>query len=159
MEFTYDSAMKFMQEYFYTVSNKAQDVASVGVMENFFAPDLEITPHVHGQAKVTGREGFMKLLSLHPSFQETLKPQEILIDVNKKWVTVLLITDVSEKATGKVLLSRLLVCIYQLGLDEAQNIKIKKMQYFEEGVPPGTIQIQEIYGREAGMSTMFTGEA
>lgn len=67
-----------------------------------------------------------------------------------------LVTVLSDRATGKMLLTRKLVCLYQLALDKDDTIKITRIMYFEEGVPPGTVQIEEIYGKEPGMAKMFS---
>ena len=156
MRFSYDDALEFMEKYYKVVNTQAQEPETMHRIEKYYVPDLEIIPYVAGQARVFGRDQFVKLMSSHPSTHEKLTPEHIMIDERKKFVTVLLKTEVSDKVTGEILLTRMLVCMYQLTVDDNNKIKITKLIYFEEGVPPGTVQIEDIYGKEPGMAKMFS---
>ena len=148
MELTYDSIVRWMKEYFDTYNQYAQNPDTVNRMCDYFAPDLEFIPYVATLGdgnKVTSRDDFLKILAGHPSSYETFVPEDIVVDEKRGVVVVLLRVQVFDSQTGEVLLRKSYLPHYQLVLDENNTIKIKKIQFFWEVMPPGTLEVNDLF--------------
>ena len=156
MEFTYDNVLKFMKQYFKDYTDYAQDPRTTHRMHDYLAPDFEFTPFIAGNAKVSGRDEFLRLMSSHPSSQESLTPQDIMIDLKKKTIVVLLGAELSDKATGEVLVKKSYHVLYRLILDAQKTIKIKSVLFFEEILPPGTLDIGDVLKRDPAIARLYT---
>jgi hypothetical protein len=148
MELTYDNIMKFMKEYFPAYTAYAQDPKTTHRMHDYFAPDLEFIPYVAGLEHTTDREEFLRIMSSHPSSYEMLTAEDIIIDERQKVVVVLMKTEVVDRNTGKVVVTKSYLPRYQLALDENDTIKIKKLQFFWEVLPPGALEVHEVFRRD-----------
>ena len=80
MELNYDSIMELMKDYFTTFSTRAQDPKTASQMEEYLAPDLEFIPYIAGNARISGRDEFLHLMSSHPSSIERLTPEDIMVE-------------------------------------------------------------------------------
>ncbi len=149
MELNYDSIQKWMKDYFETYNLYAQNPDTVHKMDKFFAPDMEFIPYVASlkgpEGSVKSREDFYKILAGHPSSYETFVPEDIVIDDRRGVVVVLLKVQVFDSKTKKVLLKKSYLPWYKLILDENKNIKIKKIQFFWEVMPSGTLEVNELF--------------
>jgi hypothetical protein len=148
MELTYENILKFMEDYFKAYTAYAQDSKTTHRMHDYFAPDFEFIPYVAGLEHTTDRDEFLSIMSSHPSSYETLTPEDIIIDERRKVVVVLLKTEVVDRKTGKVAVAKSYLPRYQLGLDENDTIKIKKLQFFWEVLPPGALEVHEVFRRD-----------
>jgi hypothetical protein len=148
MELTYDNILNFMKEYFPAYTAYAQDPETTYRMHDYFAPDLEFVPYVAGLEHTTTRDEFLHLMSSHPSSYETLEPEDIIIDERRGVVVALLKTEVVHRKTEKVVVKKSYLPRYQLGLDENNTIKIKKLQFFWEVLPPEALDVQEMFRRD-----------
>ncbi len=149
MELNYDTIQKWMKDYFETYNLYAQNPDTVHKMDKFFAPDMEFIPYVASlkgtEGPVNSRENFYKILAGHPSSYETFKPEDIVIDDKRGVVVVLLKVQVFDSRTEKVLLRKSYLPWYKLILDENKDIKIQKIQFFWEVMPPGTLEVNELF--------------
>ena len=149
MELTYDSILTWMREYFDTYNSYAQNPETVHKMDKYFAPDMEFIPYVASlkgpRGRVTSRDDFYQILAGHPSSYETFVPEDIVIDEKRGVVVVLLKVQVFDSKTKEVLLRKSYLPWYQLVLDEDSTIKIKKIQFFWEVMPPGTLEVNELF--------------
>jgi len=149
MEMTYESILAWMKEYFDTYNAYAQNPDTVHKMDKFFAPDMVFKPYVAGlggpQGEVNSREDFYKILAGHPSSYETFEAEDIVIDDRRGVVVVLLRVQVFDSKTNEVLLKKSYLPWYQLVLDEEQNIKIKRIQFFWEVMPTGMLEVHELF--------------
>ncbi len=148
MELTYNSILKFMQDYFETFNQYGQDPANVHRLDDYFAPDLEFTPNVSGVVHTTRRDKFYDVLLSHPSGFEKLTPEDIVVDENKKAAAVLIKAEITDSHTGKLLVRKRYFVLYPLALDENNTIKIKKVLLFWETLPPGSLEISEVFARD-----------
>ena len=155
MELTYDNILKFMKDYFKAFLEYGQDPKTAHRMEDYFAPDLEFFPYIAGNAPVSGRDKFLKLMSSHPSSLERLTPDDIMVDEKRGAAVVLLKTEIIDAKTGEVLVTKMYHPLYQLGLDENKTIKIKKILFFEEVLPQGTLDVGDVLKRDAGIADLF----
>lgn len=155
MEFKYDDIVKFMKDYFKTYSAYAQDSKTTHRMHDYYAPDFEIIHYVAGVNNISGRDKFLRLMSSHPSSHETLTPEDIVVDERRKITVVLLKTEITEKKTGKIVVVQRYLVHYQLALDENNTIKIKKILFFKEVLPPGTLDFGDVGNRDPEMADLF----
>jgi hypothetical protein len=156
MELTYDSITGFMQDYFRDFILYSPSPETTYQMYDYFAPDLEFIPYVAGNRRISGRDDFLRLLSSHPSSLEKLTPEDIMIDERRRIAVVLIKAEICDSATGEVLVAKHYLVSYQLTLDENNTIKIKKILFFEEILPPGKLDIADVFGKDPGMRKLFS---
>jgi hypothetical protein len=156
MEFTYDNIVKFMKDYFKAYNKYAQDPKATHRMHDYYAPDFEIIHYVAGANKISGRDKFLRLMSSHPSSYEVLTPEDIVVDDRRKVAVVLLKTEVADRKLGKVVVVERYLVHYQLVLDENNTIKIKKILFFREVLPPGTLDTADVLMRDPEMADLFS---
>ncbi len=155
MEFTFDNVMQFMQQYFRDYTDYAQNPQTTFRMYDYLTPDFDFTPYIAGNARITGRDNFLKLMSSHPSSHESLTPLDIMIDTKKKTVVVLLKAELKDRATREVLVNKCYHVLYRLILDENRTIKIKKVLFFEEILPPGTLDIGDVFKKDPSIAGLY----
>jgi hypothetical protein len=156
MEFTYDAITSFMQNYFKDFIRYSPRPETTYRMHDYFAPDLEFVPYVAGNRCITGRDDFLRLLSSHPSSLEKLTPEDIMVDEKCRTAVVLIKAEICDSDTGEVLVNKHYLVSYQLTLDEKDTIKIKKILFFEEILPPGKLDIADVFGRDPAMRSLFS---
>ena len=148
MELTYDTIVKFMQDYFETFNTCGQDPKTINRLDEYYAPDVEFTPYVAGIGHCDSREDFYRVLLSHPSGYEKLTPEEIVVDERRNAVVVLIKAEISDSQTGEVLVTKRYFVLYPLELDENNALKIKKIQLFWEVLPPGAMEIDDVFARD-----------
>ncbi len=156
MDSTYENIMEFMKGYFETFSNCAQDPKTARQMEDYLAPDLEFVPYIAGNARISGRDEFLSLMSSHPSSIERLTPEDIMVDEARKIAVVLIKTEIIDSETGEILVTKRYHVTYKLMLDENESIKIRKILFFEEILPPGTLDVGDVLRKDLGMANLFS---
>jgi len=148
MDITYDIIVKYMKDYFKTFNKYGQDPETIHRLDEYYAPDLEFNPYVAGIGHTTGRDEFYQVLLSHPSGHEKLTPEEIVVDEIRKIAVVLIKAEISDSHTGEVLVTKRYFVLYPLVLDENGTIKIKKIQLFWEVLPPGAMEIDDVFARD-----------
>ena len=148
MELTYETITKYMKDYFETFNKYGRDPKTIHRLDDYYAPDLEFTPYVAGIGHTAGRDEFLQILLSHPSSCEKLTPEEIVVDERRKIAVVLIKAEISDSKTGEVLVSKRYFILYPLVLDENNTIKIKKIQLFWEVLPPGAMEIDDVFARD-----------
>jgi hypothetical protein len=148
MELTYDAIHRFMKDYFETFNTYGQDPKNIHRMDDFFAPDVEFSPYVAGVIHTTGRDNFYHVLLSHPSGYEKLTPEEIIIDEKRAAAVVLIKAEISDPKTKEVLVTKRYFVLYPLALDEKKTIKIKKVRLFWEVLPPGAMEISDVFAKD-----------
>jgi hypothetical protein len=148
MEFTYDTIVKYMKDYFKTFNAYGRDAKTIHKLDDYFAPDLEFFPFVAGVGHVKGREEFYRVLLSHPSGIEKLTPEDIVVDVKKKVAVILIKAEITDARTQELLVKKYYFVLYPLMLDENNTIKIKKLQLFWEVLPPGALEIDDVFARD-----------
>ena len=79
-----------------------------------------------------------------------------MIDERRKVVVALLKAELADRATGEVLVTKRYHVLYQL-VTEDSLIKIKKVLFFEEILPPGTLDMGDVFRKDPGIAGLFTG--
>jgi hypothetical protein len=148
VEFTYEAIYKFMQNYFATFNKYGQNPATIDRLNDYFAPDLEFFPYVSGVGHVKGRQEFYNVLLSHPSGNEKLTPEDIVVDEKRKAAVVLIRAEITDSRTHEMLVKKRYFVLYPLALDEQNSIKIKRIQLFWEALPPGSLEISDVFARD-----------
>jgi hypothetical protein len=148
MELTYDSIVKYMNEYFEVFNTYGQNPATIHRMDEYFAPDFEFVPYVATIPKVVGRAPWYDVLLSHPSGYEKLTPEDMVIDERRQVVVVLIKAEIMDSKTREVLVTKRYFARYPLVLDENKTIKIKKLEFFWEVLPPGSMEIDDVFDRD-----------
>ena len=152
MELTYDSIQNWMKEYFETYSTYGQKPETADRMKDYFAPDLRFIPYIAGIGGPEGgfrsRDEFIQTAKSHPSWYERLIPDDITIDERRKVVVVLFRMEVVDTKKNEIAIKKSALAHYQLVLDENETIKIKKILFFWETMPPDKKEFYELFGRE-----------
>ena len=143
MELARDRILEYFKNYFAAYSTVAQDPQTVHLMNEYYAPDLTVTVYTP-RISVSDLEAFLRRSSSHPDIQETLVPEQIVVDDTQNMATVLLRGEFTVKATGEVM-THMFSAHYQLVLDENERIKIKNLWLFAQLVRAGKQSIFEIY--------------
>ncbi len=149
MELTYDSMVKFMEEYFPVYSEYGQFPETVNRMKDFFAPDLEFTGYMgfpEGLLVYPDRKSFLDFDISHPWAIERLTPLDMMVDERRRIVFVIIKFEFVDTETGKVLVEDLGVTQYHLALDENDTIKIKKLIFFPQRLVPGAKTGSDVFG-------------
>ena len=148
MELTYDTIAKYMKDYFETFNKYGQDPKTIHRLDDYYAPDVKFTPYVAGIGHSAGRDEFYKILLSHPSGYEKLTPEEIVVDERRSIAVVLIKAEISDSKTGEMLVTKRYFVLYPLVLDENGTIKIKKILLFWEVLPPGALEISDVFARD-----------
>jgi hypothetical protein len=148
MQVTYDTIVKFIKDYFEIFNKYGQDPKTVHRLDDYYAPDVEFSPYVAGIIHTTGRDEFYHVLVSHPSGYEKLTPEDIVVDERRGVAVVLIKAEISDPRTREVLVRKRYFVRYPLDLDENNSIKIKKVQLFWEVLPPGVLEISDVFARD-----------
>ncbi len=152
MDFSYDTIVNWMNDYFAVYSNYGQEPDTYQRMNDYFAPDLRFIPYIAGlggpQGGFRSRDEFLHTAIAHTAWYEKLIPLDITVDERRKAVAVIFNIDVYDRKTGQVVVKRNAIAHYNLVLDEKGTIKIKTIKFFWETLPPGVKEFYEIFGRE-----------
>ena len=148
MELTYENIVKYMKEYFEAFNTYGQNPETIHRMDDYFAPDFEFIPYVATIPRVSGRDPWYQVLLSHPSGYEKLTPEDIVIDERRKVVVVMIKAEILDSKTRELLVTKRYFARYPLVLDENNTIKIKDLQFFWEVLPPGAMEIDDVFDRD-----------
>jgi hypothetical protein len=145
MELTHENIMDFMKRYFVAYSTLAQNPETNHRMNEYFAPDFEVTLYVYAPPTAAiNREKFLLMSASHPGIQETITPEHIIVDDKQHMAAVLLTGEFTVENTGEII-RQTFSAHYQLGLDEEKNIKLKSLRLFGQSTAPSERNIFDLY--------------
>ena len=140
MKSLYSDIVRFMEEYFIAYSQYGQLPETQHVMDKFYAADLTFDDDV-----VKSRSEWYERCLAHPTIQDKLAVEHLIVDERQKDVGALLKTHAIERATGKVLLELKMNVLYNLRIDADKNIKIAKVKVFLESDPSKAAKLVQLY--------------
>ena len=152
MKLTYDNIVEWMKDYFRAYSEYGQDAKTAHRMNDHYAPDLEFIAYVgapQGPIIMTGRDDFLSFSTSHPSSYEKITPEDITVDERRGVVVVLIKLEAIDRKTGEVLVTEKGMSHYQLILDEDNTIKVKRLLFFRQDLPSGTLRISDVFDRDS----------
>ena len=140
MKPTYDEIAKWMREYFETYNLHAQYEDTVHEMDRFFAPDLRFMPYMYlfggPGAGHTSRESFYAMLTGHPDDYEQFEVLDIFVDERRLVATAFLKATVFDANTDLPIVQKHYLPLYELTVDDNDQLKIKTIRFFWEASPP-----------------------
>ena len=140
MESMYADIVHFMEQYFPSYSEYGQVAETHRIMDKFYAPDLCFDDGV-----VTNREQWYEACLKHPAIKDKLTLEHLFIDERQKEVGALLKTQAIERASGNVLLELKMNVLYNLKIDQNEDIKITKVRVFLESDPRKVAKLSQLY--------------
>ncbi len=140
MKPTYEDMVKWMGDYFDAYNAYAQNPETVHRMSDYFAPDVHFVPYVSdfggpGHA-VTSRDEFYRMFTGHPTVYEKFRLDDIIVDERRMIAVALLDVTLFDSQTDRVLLRKHYLPQYQLVLDDANKLRISRILFFWEAMPP-----------------------
>jgi hypothetical protein len=131
MEFTYENAVKFFDDYFKAFNKNAGPLETVPNMQKYYTPDFEWWSYSKPSAdrKPISREGLLMSM-VHPGLHEELIPQEYIVDVKRMVVVVRFQIQFTDYPSGTVWPPKQASAHYHLVLDENKGLKIKALHYW-----------------------------
>lgn len=157
MEITYDTIVKFMQDYCKDFVAYAQNPETTHHMDAYFAPDVEFVPYTaEALAPVKGRDKFLQIMTSHPSVKEFIEPEDIIVDEKRNIAVLLLQAKLIDAKTDEVLAGKHYFPLYQLAVDENDTLKIKRILFWEEVLPPGSVDFGDIFRKDPEMRKGFS---
>lgn len=149
MKPTYEEITKFMNGYFEAYNTYAQNPATVHKMDDYYVPDIVFVPYVAAFGgptnALTRREDFYRTFTDHPHRYERFEGCEIAVDERKMIATALIHAVLFDAKTDGEILRKDYLVRYDLGPDETNVLKIKKILYFWETLTP---ELDAEYGVE-----------
>ena len=137
MEFTYDNAVKWFDEYFKTFNKNAGPLETVPKMLKYFTMDFEFWPYnmPASSGRPLSRERLLMTM-VHPGLHEELMPREYVIDVKRMVVVVQFQIQFTDGPSGASWPAKQASAHYHLIPDDKIGFLIKKIQYFTEVSQP-----------------------
>jgi hypothetical protein len=152
MEITYDSIVKWMQDYFKVYSMYGQAAETAHRLDDYFTPDLEFTPYIAAlggpQKPIASRDDFLSTAISHPSWYEVLTPVDTAVDERRLVVVVMFKLQVIDKKAQQVVVEKSAMSHYQLVREDGDALKISKIKFFWEVMPPGVPEFYDLFGRD-----------
>ncbi len=148
MTVTYEAIEQFFKTYFEAFNTYGQDPKTIHRMDDYFTPDFEFKPFVSSITPVKGRKEWYEVLVSHPSGYEKLTPEDIIIDERRMVTAVMIKAEIIDSTTRELLVTKRYFGRYNLILDENNQLKIPKLEFFWETLPPGTMEIDDVFERD-----------
>jgi hypothetical protein len=146
MKPAYDDMVKWMKDYFNAYNAYAQNPATVNRMCDYFTPDVHFVPYVSAfggpENAVTNRDDFFRMFTGHPTVYEKFEVEDIVVDEKQMVAVALLDVALFDSKTDEVLLRKHYLPRYQLVLDDKNTLKINRILFFWEAMPP---EVDEAY--------------
>jgi hypothetical protein len=148
MSVSYEEIEQFFKTYFEAFNAYGQNPNTIHRMDEYFTPDFEFRPYVSHIAPVKGRDAWYQVLLSHPSGYEKLTPEIVLIDERRMAAAIKIKAEIIDSQTQEVLVTKRYFGYYPLVLDSDQTLKIPKLEFFWETLPPGTMEVDDVFERD-----------
>ena len=149
MAMTYEQMAEWIDRYFEEFNAYGQDPNEIHRMDEYFAKGFVFNPYIAHVGKVTGRDEWYKVLTSHPSGIEVLTPEDLVIDEKRQAFVAQIKTDLVDRDTREVLLTKRYLARYPLVEVEGKP-KIARLDFFWEILPEGALEIDDVFERDWG---------
>ena len=149
MAMTYEQMAEWIDRYFAEFNAYGQDPNEIHRMDEYFAKGFVFNPYIAHVGKVTGRDEWYKVLTSHPSGIEVLTPEDLVIDEKRQAFVAQIKTDLVDRDTREVLLTKRYLARYPL-VEEEGKPKIARLDFFWEILPEGALEIDDVFERDWG---------
>lgn len=147
VKLTYDELAAWIDEYFAAFNLYGQDPNEIHRMDTYFSKDVVYNPYIAYVGKVAGRDNWYKVLTSHPSGIERLTPEHLVIDERQQAFVAQIRTDIIDRDTQELLLTKRYLCRYPL-VEEEGAMKIERLDFFWEILPAGALEIDDVFERD-----------
>ncbi len=138
MEFTRENVIKWFEVYFKDVNKNQGDLETVPNLKKYFASEIEFlmytSPRTPTAEKSMPREVFL-MFFVHPGLYEELIPRYYVVDVKQMIVVVQFEIRFRDEPSGKSWPPVQASAHYHLILNEVNDCRIKKIQYWTGALP------------------------
>jgi hypothetical protein len=151
MEITYENVLKWFEGYFEDVRKNQGDLKTVSNLKKYFASDFELmmyTPPSPPPVKSMSRDALL-ISFVHPGLQEDIVPQYYVVDLKQMTVVVQFEIRFSDKPSGKEWAPLQASAHYHLGVDENNELKIRRILYWTEALPGDLFEFWDKHRNEA----------
>ena len=114
-------------------------------MDRFYVPDLTFD-----EGAASSREQWYKRCLAHPDVQDKLTCEHLVIDEKQKEVVAMLMTTAIERASGKALVEMRMNVLYNLKIDDNEDITIDRVKVFLENDPDKAAKLVRYYAIAPG---------
>ena len=137
MEVTYENILGWFDTYFEDCNKNQGPPEMVVNLKKYFTPDFEFMMYTAPPffTPPLSREELL-MLFVHPGLHEALRPQYYVVDVKRMIVVVQFELQFTDEPSGKEWQPLQASAHYHLIIDENEDLKIKKIQYWTESSPP-----------------------
>ena len=151
MEFTYEGVQKWFDVYFEDVRKNQGELETVPNLKKYFSSDLELTMYTSPRAlgKITMSRDALLMSFVHPGLQEDIIPRFTAIDLKQRIVAVQFEIRFSDKVSGKNWDPVQASAHYHLTIDENNDVKIRRIDYWTERLPEDVFEFWSKYRDEA----------
>ena len=140
MEDKYNRIRSFFEEYIHAYSEYGQSEDTISVMNRFYAPDLCFPDDM-----VNGRDQWYVRCLNHPSVQDRLSIEHLIIDERQNEVSALLKTEAIDTGTGAKLMELRMSALYTLRMDSNEDMKIETVRLMLESNPEKVARLAQLY--------------
>jgi hypothetical protein len=130
MKPTAQEIIQWMRDYFATYNKYAQSADTVHEMDRYFAPDLRFIPYMYLFGGPDGGH------TSRESFYEQFEVLDIYVDERRLVAVAFLIATIRDTKTDEVLVQKHYLPLYELIVDDNDELKIKTIRFFWESSPP-----------------------
>ena len=136
----YDDIGRFLEGYFQTYSEYGQTPDTYHRMDEYYAPDLTFPDD-----GITCRDEWYERCLRHPSVQDKLNLEHLVVDVRRNEASAQLKTQAIDRETGAILLELRMNVFYKLRIRPDGDIKIAEVRVYLETNPEKISQLIQIY--------------
>ncbi len=144
LRFSYDEIKEFMLSYFPDYAEKAQDPGLQPAMDKYYAPDIKFDNGI-----ITSREQWYRACLSHPAVVDVITPNKLCIDEKNLFVSAMVTSRPTERATGKALMEIDMNAFYTLKENEEGKLSIARIEVFVESTPGKLEQMMQAYGMKS----------
>jgi hypothetical protein len=152
MDPTYENIEKWFDRYFEDVRVNQGDLETVLNLKKYFTDDFELmmytAPSSPPPRKPMSRDALL-ISFVHPGLQEDISPRHYVIDLKRMTIAVQFEIRFSDKPSGREWPPIQASAHYHLIINENQNLKIRRIQYWTESLPEDLFEFWANHRNEA----------
>jgi hypothetical protein len=143
MEFSYDSMVEFMNNYFADYNKYAGDPRTLPVMLKYYTPDIGLYAYNVDAPRPNDLDRILQSMT-HPGLHEEFTPNYYVVDEKRHVIVVQMQNTFTEEAIHKTYPPKQLSVHYHLVQDENQEFKINKILFFPEARSSKDVNMMEL---------------
>jgi hypothetical protein len=139
---TYETISKWFDVYFEDVRKNQGYLKTVPNLKKYFTADFELMMYTAPASTPRPMSRDALLMSfVHPGLQEDITPRYYIVDMKQMIIAVQFEINFSDKPSGRKWPPIQASANYHLLLDDKNDLKIRKIQYWTETLPEDLFEI------------------